>query len=94
MEGGMRVGGGGAESEKVLWGVSLWVGGGREGGTTSAVLGTLSQKTSILRSPRVVCSWGIGVGSVDGALLALRVVIGDRLTVTDMIAFFSRAFQS
>lgn len=26
------------------------------GGLTSAVLGTLSQKTSILMSPRVVCS--------------------------------------
>ena len=28
---------------------------GEEGGLTSAVLGTLSQKTSILMSPRFVC---------------------------------------
>ncbi len=70
-------------AEGCQWGV----GGGERGGVgkgrrqlhTSAVLGTLSQKTSILRSPWVVCSVTDMVGDGRGVCcLSVGVAMGER----------------
>lgn len=74
-----------AEGEKVLFGGAVakrqlmarrWVSVRTREGRTSAVLGTLSQNTSILRSPREVCS----VTDIAPAQLCVaEAVVGDEL---------------
>ena len=62
------IGGGGAESEEILPGL-MHVEKVHNLQNTSAVFGTLSQKTSIFRSPRSVCSCVAVVNGVDQVAL-------------------------
>lgn len=81
MEGRGVILAGGAEGEEVLrQSAGAAQRGGGRAARTSAVLGTLSQKSSILRSPRSVCNCGARLA--DGG----RGRASEKRTVTDMAA--------